>query len=279
MLSVLESAQAAGQKAQEDLQIGQGSIFDLGGDDGAGAGVEPRVARPSHPPIPSDEFDRPELLALEKESLGLFISAHPLKAVREAMAEQVDCPLSEVVNRRDNEWVRVGGIVTQTKRIRTKKGDHMMFATLDDLGGQVELLVFGNALADNEAALAPDRIVLTRGRVDHKDAATTCLIVQEAELFEPTPEQIEAARERAARPVLPPEPVRLRVDAGRLPASVLGELKLLLENFPGECEVVLEMQTSSGARRLRLGPEWRVTPSKSLRSELHQLLGEAALAA
>ena len=279
MLRVLEAAQAAGQKAQEDLQIGQGSIFDLGGDLGGAAASGPHVARPSHPPIPSEEFERSELLALEKESLGLFISAHPLKAVREAMSERVDCPLSEVVNRRDGEWLRLGGIVTQTKRIRTKKGDHMMFATLDDLGGQVELLVFGNALAANEAALAADRIVLARGRVDHKDAASTCLIVQEAELFEPTQEEVQAARERAARPVLPPEPVRLRVDAGRLPASVLGELKLLLENFPGESEVVLEMQTSSGARRLRLGQEWRVTPSQSLRSELHQLLGEAALAA
>ncbi len=277
MLAVLEAAQAAGQKAQEDLQIGQSSFFDLGGGgDGPGS---PGLARPSHPPISSEEFDRSELLAIEKESLGLFISAHPLKAVREAMAERVECSLGELAGRRDGDGVLVGGIVTQTKRIRTKKGDHMMFATLDDLEAQVELLVFGNALAANEAALAPDCIALVRGRVDHKDAATTCLIVQEAEVFEPSAEEVDSARERAAVPALPPAPVCLRLDATRLPASVLGDLKHLLESFPGECEVVLEMRTSSGKRRLRLGSEWRVSPSKGLHAELHQLLGEAALAA
>ncbi|MFL5819840.1 MAG: DNA polymerase III subunit alpha [Solirubrobacteraceae bacterium] len=278
MLAVLEAAQAAGQRAQEDLQIGQGSIFDLDGD-GAGGRDSAVLARPSHPAIPGGEFERSELLAFEKESLGLFISAHPLKAVREAMAERVECSLADLGMRRDGEWVRVGGIVTETKRIRTKKGDPMMFATLDDLESQVELLVFGNALAATEAAIAPDRIVLVRGRVDHKDAATTCLIVQEAEAFAPGVDEVEAARGRAARPVAAPEPVHLRLDAGRLPASVLGDLKHLLENFPGDCEVVLEMQTSSGRRRLRLGPDYRVSPSSSLRAELHQLLGEAALAA
>jgi DNA polymerase III subunit alpha len=71
----------------------------------------------------------------------------------------------------------------------------------------------------------------------------------------------------------------VRIDAGRLPASVLGDLKHLLASFPGESEVVLEMQTSSGPRRLRLGPGYRVAPSTTLRAELHNLLGEAALAA
>jgi DNA polymerase-3 subunit alpha len=281
MLAVLEAAQSAGQKAQQDLQIGQGSIFDLGGDSGAPEVGAAQLARPSHTPIPAGEFDRSELLAIEKESLGLFISAHPLRAVREAMVERTDWRLAELAGRRDGDWVRVGGIVTQTKRIRTKKGDPMMFATLDDLETQIELLVFGNALTAVESAIAPDRIALVRGRVDHKDAATTCLIVQEAELFEPTAEEVEAARARAAAAAAmpPPEPVRLRVDAAQVPASVLDDLKQLLDEHPGECEVVLEMQTSSGARRLRLGPEYRVTPSSKLRSELNHLLGDAALAA
>src|SRR6201999_805161 len=85
MLSVLEQAQASGQKAQQDALIGQGSIFDLGldlgsdDDGGTGNGATGGFAGPSHAPIPGDEFDRNELLAAEKEALGLFISAHPLK--------------------------------------------------------------------------------------------------------------------------------------------------------------------------------------------------------
>jgi DNA polymerase-3 subunit alpha len=279
MLAVLEAAQGAGAKAQEDAQIGQGSIFDLGG----GEADEPRAARrspfaPSHPPIPSEEFDRTELLAVEKEALGLFVSEHPLRGVRDAMAARVDCSLAELAGRRDGDWVRVGGIVTETKQIRTKRGDPMMFATLDDLEGQVELLVFGNVLAAANDKLRADRILTVRGRVDHKDG-TTCLIVQEAEEFDPTPEEVEAARAgAAAREAKRRQTIRLRLDAARLPATVLDDLKSLLEEFPGESEVVLEMRTSSGSRRLRLGDAFRVTPTKALHAELHDLLGDATLA-
>jgi DNA polymerase-3 subunit alpha len=282
MLAVLESAQGAGQKAQQDAQIGQGSIFDLGesaGNGNGGAGSQSPFAAPAHPPIPAEEFDRTELLAVEKEALGLFVSAHPLKDVREALRARVDCTLSDLPARRDGEWVTVGGIITQAKRIRTKKGDPMMFATLDDLDGSVEIIVFGNALAGAEGSLAIDKIVLVRGRVDHKDATKTCVVVQEAEPFEPTEEEVTAARAKAHPPAAAVGPLRVRVDAARLPASVIAELKHVLENFPGESEVVLEMETSAGARRLRLGREYRVTPSPSLRAELHHLLGDAALAA
>ena len=68
--------------------------------------------------------------------------------MREALRAAVDCPLAELDGRRDGDWVTVGGMITQAKKIRTKKGDPMMFATLDDLEGSVEMLVFGKALAD-----------------------------------------------------------------------------------------------------------------------------------
>ncbi|TML27515.1 MAG: DNA polymerase III subunit alpha, partial [Actinobacteria bacterium] len=191
MLQVLERAQGAGQKAQEDALIGQGSIFDLGGAAEPSANGRARGPfAPAHPSISTDEFDRTALLAAEKEALGMFVSDHPLKTVRAALRARVDCSLAELAERRDGEWVRVGGIVAQTKRIRTKRGDPMMFATLDDLDGQVEILVFGNALAGAEEALQADRIVVVRGRVDHKDATKTCVIVQEAEEFAATPGEV-----------------------------------------------------------------------------------------
>src|SRR5204862_168049 len=152
MLQVLEQAQGAGQKAQQDALIGQGSIFDLGGS----AAVP---AAPSHATIPNVEFERAELLAAEKESLGLFISAHPLKEVDAALRRRVDCSLPELATRRDGDWVTVGGMIAESKRIRTKKGDPMMFATLDDLNGSVELVIFGKALAASEDAVAADSIV------------------------------------------------------------------------------------------------------------------------
>jgi DNA polymerase III subunit alpha len=282
MLAVLEQAQAAGQKSQQDALIGQGSIFDLagGGDDagGAGSGAAAAFAAPSHPPIPSEEFEQAELLAVEKESIGLFVSAHPLKAVRDAMRLRVDCSLSQVGDRKDGEWVTVGGIITQGKKIRTRRGDFMMFATLDDLEGSVELLVFGRALAAYEEALALDSVVLVRGKVDHKDATNTVVILQEATRFEPSEQEVEAAKEQArAIPVGPP-PVRLRLDATALPASVIEDLKQLIRLHPGESDVVLDLRTSRGHRRLKLGPEFRVSATNAaLRAELDHLLGAAML--
>jgi DNA polymerase III subunit alpha len=273
MLSVLEQAQGAGQKAQQDALIGQGSIFDLGLDGGTAS----TPATPSHAPIPSFEFDRSELLAAEKESLGLFISAHPLKDVRAALDVRVDCTLAELAERRDGDWVTAGGMITQAKRIRTKKGDPMMFATLDDLEGSVELLIFGKALAGSEDVATTDSIVLVRGRVDHKDREKTCLVVQSLERFEPSQEEVEQAAEEAARKVTVPNILRLRLDATALPPTALGDLKDLLGGFPGEAEVLIELETSGGRRRLKLGPEFRVARGAGLHAELDALLGSALL--
>jgi DNA polymerase-3 subunit alpha len=271
MLAVLEQAQGAGQKAQQDALIGQGSIFDS-------APHVPALALPSHAAIPTVEFDRPELLAAEKEALGLFISAHPLKEVDAALRRRVDCSLGELCSRRDGEWVTVGGMLAETKRIRTKNGDPMMFATLDDLHGSVELVIFGKALAGSEDAVAADSIVLVRGRVDHKERDRTCLVVQQIERFEPSREEIREAVEQAAVLAAPAPVLRLRLDATVLPASSLSDLKDLLAAFPGESDVVIELSSSVGARRLRLGPEFKVARTAALHAELDSLLGTAILA-
>jgi DNA polymerase-3 subunit alpha len=283
MLMVLEQAQGAGQKAQQDLEIGQGSIFDsfdFGGGDANGNGAAAAFAAPAHPPIPAEEFDQPELLAIEKESIGLFISAHPLKQVREALREVVDCPLAELAERKDKDWVSAGGIITAAKKIRTRNGEHMMFATLDDLEGSVEILVFGKALAEYEGALGVDSVVVVRGRVDHKDADKTCLVVQSAEPFVPTLDEVERARATALTRRVGPEPLHVRVDAAGLPDTAISDLKHLLANFPGESEVVLEFQMRSGdPLTLKLGPSYRVAPTPTLRAELEHVLGPAALIA
>jgi DNA polymerase-3 subunit alpha len=280
MLSVLEQAQGAGQKAQQDALIGQGSIFDLGmGDDGGGGPSAPAAAfaGPSHAPIPGEEFSRSELLAAEKESIGLFISAHPLKDVGAALRAKSDSSLAELANRRDGDWVTIGGMVTQAKRIKTKKGDWMMFATLYDLEASVEIIVFGKALAASEDALNTDSIVLVRGRVDHKDRDKTCVIAQQVERFEPTEAEVTKAQEEADKQVLPPSALRLRLDATALPAAALGELKELLVGFPGESDVVIELSTTVGQRRLKLGPSFRVERSAGLHAELDALLGSALI--
>jgi DNA polymerase-3 subunit alpha len=276
MLAVLEQAQAAGQKAQQDALIGQGSIFDLGLDDGGAGSTAPAFQGPSHAPIPGEEFSRTELLAAEKDSIGLFISAHPLKEVGAALRAQSDSSLTELASRRDGDWVTVGGMVTQAKRIKTKKGDWMMFATLYDLEASVEIIVFDKALRESEDALATDSIVIVRGKVDHKDRDKTCLVAQQVQRFEPSQEEVAQAQAQAAQAV-PVAPLRLRLDAGALPATALGDLKDVLADFPGESDVVIELSTSVGHRCLKLGPSYRVAHSAGLHAQLDQLLGSALL--
>jgi DNA polymerase-3 subunit alpha len=283
MMAVLETAQAAGQQIQQDAQIGQGSIFDLDDAVSSNDASAPSAAlmKPVHPPISGEEYEQAELLAVEKEAIGLFISAHPLKPLREALRARVDCALAALADRRDKDWVTVGGIIVEAKKIRTRNGDHMMFATLDDLAGSVEMLVFGKALAEYESALAVDEVVLVKGRVDHKEAGKTCLIVQSVEPFAPSEDEIEQARAKTDAATALAQPLHLRVHASALCAGLIEELKHAIESFPGPAEIVLELDTGAGTRRLRLGEAYRVQHTPTLRAELDNVLAplrEAATA-
>jgi DNA polymerase-3 subunit alpha len=298
MLEVLEKAQAKGQQIQQDAQIGQGSIFDLK-DDGAGGSSASRPASAlgasPHLPIPTEEYEQHDLLAYEKEAIGLFVSAHPLKPLRDALRARVDCPITALADRRDKDMVTVGGIITETKRIRTRNGDHMMFATLDDLAGAVEMLVFGKALSEHEpaaggsaprageSALAVDEVVIVKGRVDHKEAGKTCLVVQSVERFAPSQEEIEQARAEASvaarNATALAQPVHLRVAAGDLSESTFDDLRDTIEEFPGPAEVRVEITHEGRTWRVRLGKDYRVQHTPTACAELAHALAPLAPAA
>ena len=277
MLEVLAQAQGSGQKSQEDALRGQGSIFDIGESEQPEAGSPPRFGAPEHPPVPADEFDQRELLRLEKETLGTFLSAHPLTEVRDALRARVDSTLPEVAGMQDGAWVTVGGIVSEAKKVRTRSGAYVMFATLDDLEGRVELFV-RDAAGQAAEAIEVDRVVVIRGRVDHKGRGEMSLVVAEAERFEPGADELAEARARAEARRMP-ERIVLRIDAADFGPGLVEELKSVFETFPGDSEVLLEMRTRETTRRLRFGHEYRVMPSQALRAEIDQLLGPKALAA
>ncbi|HEX3736733.1 MAG TPA: DNA polymerase III subunit alpha [Solirubrobacterales bacterium] len=277
MLEALPAAQASGQKAQEDAQLGQGSIFDFGDAEMGGAGPTQAQARP---PISAVEFDRAELLAMEKETLGTYLSSHPLTEVGPALRARVDCSLSELDRKPDGAWVTVGGIVVECKKIRTKSGSQMMFATLDDVEGQIEMLVFKADEAASAQVIAPDAIVVVRGRVDHKDRGETKLVVQEAQRFEPDAEEVERAAKNAPAPVVSGGPFQFSIPASKaIDPAVLEELKALFEDHRGESDVHLVVQTSTGPTKLRCGDKYKVQPSPNLRYEIGQLFGPDAVAA
>ena len=169
----------------------------------------------------------------------------------------------------------VGGIVAEAKKVRTRRGGYVMFAGLDDLEGRLDLFV-RDAASEPAEVLELDRVVVVRGRIEKGEEGKLSLNVQEAEPFEPGASELAAAkaiRERAAEPLL------LKIDAAAFGAGLIDELKAVFGDFPGENEVLLEMRTRDGVRRLRFGTDYRVAPSAALRAELDQLLGPASLAA
>ena len=271
MLGALPAAASFGQKSQEDSRMGQSSIFDLGGGGGGGEGAP---GSSPHPPIAAEEFDKRELLRLEKETLGTFLSSHPLAEVKDALRAKVDCSISALESKADGSIVTVGGIVTELKRIKTKRGDPMMFATLDDVEGQVEMLILGKAYEEGGDSVNVDSVLVVRGRLDHKERGQTKLMVQELETFEPTDDEL--ARARAARA---PGPLVLRINAADFGVSLVDELKSVFESFPGDSEVQLEMETREGKRRLKFGHGYRVAQSAALDAELDLVLGSGARAA
>ena len=265
ILEVLARAQASGQQAQQDAQRGQGSFFDLD-EGGADAGHHDL-------PIPSLPDERAQLNSWEKETLGLFLSSHPLKEVRPALRARVECSLADLPSRKDGDWVTVGGMIAECKRIRTKNGDPMMFATLDDLEGQVELLVFNSAYAANADKVDVDRIVIVRGRVDHKEAGETKLVAHEVEPFEPTRDEVLRAVEQSAA-----EPVARRLTlhvSPDVPDSFLEELKEVVGHHRGDHQLLLAV----GERRLLLGADYRVSADSACRTELGGLQGAARVVA
>src|SRR5256885_8411282 len=229
MLQVLEQALAWGQKQQADRLAGQGSIFDLGDE-------ATEAAPKHHPVIPGGEFEKNELLRLEKETLGLYVSEHPLYAIRDQLRRKTDCSLAELERRRDGEIVTVGGIVGAVKQLTTKKGEPMVFLRLDDVTGGAETVVFNSVYAAARELLVTDAILVVKARVDHKEGETK-LIALEVTPFEATPERTE---------------VRLRLDARRAGAGLVRELAGVVREYPGELPVVLAIDTSEGQRALQL---------------------------
>ncbi len=253
MLELLEVIVAWAQKHATDRLLGQSSLFDAGGTED--------VAVSHHPVIAPGEYEKADLLRLEKESLGLYVSEHPLAGVREQLRRKTDATLAELERRRDGEVVTVGGIVADVKQVTTKRGEPMVFLALDDPTGSAEVVVFNSTYAAASELCTADRVLVVKGRVDHKQQGETKLIALEVSAFEAIAERRD---------------VHFQIDATRARAGIIGELALLLRDFPGECPVYLDLKTSEGPKTLFVGA-YRVRPTPDLLAEAKALLGEASI--
>src|SRR5438067_1596865 len=250
MLEALEHALSHGQRASDERLRGQSSLF---------AETEEKL---DHPPIGSQEYEKNELLRNEKEALGLYVSEHPLEAIRDQLRRKTDATLAELERRRDGEIVTVAGIVSALKQLTTKKGDPMVFMRLDDVLGSAEVVVFNSVYAASRELLLTDAVLVVKARVDHKEGETK-LIALEVTAFEATPERRE---------------VRLKIDTRVANRTLIRELAGVLRDFPGEQRVVADLIKSDGTVVYEFGPDFRVKPEPDFFAEVKALLGEAAIA-
>jgi DNA polymerase-3 subunit alpha len=254
MLEVLEQAVAWGQKQQSDRLAGQGSIFDLGPAD---------EEKPRHHPVtPTGEFEKSDLLKLEKEVLGLYVSEHPLSAIRDQLRRKSDTTIGELERRRDGEVITVGGIVSGVRHMTTKRGDAMVFLQFEDVTGSVETVVFNQTYEKARELCTSDRILIVKGRIDRKEGETK-LVALELAAFEAVAEKRE---------------VRLRIDATTAAAGTIRELAALIKDFPGESPVYADLITSQGKKVFAFGPQYKVKPAPDFYAEVKMLLGESAVA-
>ncbi len=254
MLEVVEGALAGGRKAQADRLAGQANLFDMGG--GGGESV-PRA----YPAVPPIEADKRELLAWERDVLGLYVSSHPLADVAESLRRKADCKVAEIAQRKEGEQVAIGGIVAAVRSIMTKSGQQMAFLTLEDMTGSTEVTLFAKTYRDVRQLLEVDRIVVVRGRVELRGSDPK-LVGFEVVPFEQVPEV---------------GVVRLRLDARTAPPDALRNLKAVVEEWRGDHPVIVELATSAGQRRLRLGPRYKVRPEGGFWAEIKTIVGDATL--
>ena len=166
---ILKSIEA---DARQNLE-GQMDLFGMLSGDAAPAN-EFRV-----PDMP--EYTTSELLKMEKEVSGLYLSGHPLDAYRAQIAQISTCTVAQLqgedAKQFDNQTVTLVCIVVRNKIMTTKSNTLMAFTTVEDLTGTMELLIFPRVLADCRAVLQENAVIVAHGRVSVKEEEPARLVV------------------------------------------------------------------------------------------------------
>ena len=256
LLAMLDAAMEQGGRRQRDREQGQHQLF---GDAYEAAAGGESVRRPAVPP-----WTEGEKLAFEKEALGLYLSGHPIDRFQRDLQragvrriEALDGPAPAV---------RVGGVVSQCRRLRTRKGDPMAVATLEDRGGRLEAVVFPEPFRRCGALLDVDRLVVVSGKLEMDDDVPR-LLAEEVQALENVLGDV--GRPLAIRLAAPP--------ADRATIEALAEV---LGRHDGNGRVALEIELRNQAPPVRVRARLnraRVRPSDTLVAELEGVCGKGAV--
>jgi len=257
LFASIDAAMEGGQKRQRDREQGQSNLF--------GMLTGPEEAAPLERAPDAPPWSEGERLTFEKESLGFFITGHPLERFREELSQWATVTIGRLAEVADRPEISVGGIVTGLRLLKTKKGDRMATFVLEDLEGSVEALVFPETYKKVAGRLSDDLVAVVKAKAEIQDEGKARLVV--ADLL-----PLDQAKMAEARFVT----ISVAMASWDRP---LGErLRDILGSHRGDCPVTLEL-VRPGAFAVALAPSalYRVRPDTVLKSEVEALLGPGAL--
>jgi DNA polymerase III subunit alpha len=253
MMAGVDEYLEAGQKRQRDREDGQISMFD----DNEEA-VQP-VYRPR--PLAVPEWEESQLLAHEKEVIGFYITGHPLTRYERQLRLYAIANTQTLGEFQDGDKLSLGGMVFKTRLQTTRKGDRMAFVTLEDVQGQVDVIVFPEVYKEFGAVLETDQPVLVRGIVDWGEDKAKIIA-----------DRIVLLSEAAER--LSPE-VHISLQTLGLNRDTLGQLKSILQNAPGASSVYVHLLFPDEREVVVVSEErLQVAPSEGLVQHIESLFGQ-----
>jgi DNA polymerase-3 subunit alpha len=171
MLASLAKIMEESHQEQKRKSQGQTSLFDS-----EGTKAEESLAD-------VDEFSREEILSFERELLGFYLTEHPLRPVISSLADKINFKISELPDQSGGTMVKIGGVITQVKKILTRQGNsEMAFIKIEDLTGTIEVIVFPKLYSQTKYIWVKDRVVIVWGKLDFKEDRPTILVEKVEEL-------------------------------------------------------------------------------------------------
>jgi DNA polymerase-3 subunit alpha len=251
MLANLERVLEWAHRQQEDRRQGQISLF---GD----ATSVPSMAMLNLEVVA--EWDEATRLAHEKEALGFYISSHPLMAVQQQLRRLTTANSQSLAECAGDQTVTVGGMISQQRTQMTKNGERMAFLNVEDLYGNFEVIVFPEIYRRSLACCESEEPLLVWGKAE-ADSSESRVIAQR---IVPLHEAEALGEFRRLTLALSPD----------LDRAALSQIRQLLADSPGECQVVLRLRFPDGENVvLRATERLNVTPSMELLDALERLLG------
>lgn len=199
----------------------------------------------------------------ERDTLGLYLTGHPINAYIKELAKYTSCRLKDATPTRRDQSITLAGLVIAAKVMTTKRGTRIGIMTLDDRSGRMEVMLFSDALERYAELLEKDKILVISGQVSFDDF-NGGLKMSAREVMD-----LGSAREKYARGL------SVSIEQSQIDDQFFERFSQILEpHRAGTIPVNVYYQRIEARARLTLGTQWRVTPSDTLLDELKQLLGK-----